>query len=115
MRTVPSLFLSLHPQDFNLIQDITQHIWRVRSVRFDVHHIFLRLVELLETRSVNRRDGLLPIQVSFYTWYKHISPYILFPVSRKWPNARDCLEEAFSSEPAEASATNERELFLRER
>src|SRR5258708_9293199 len=27
---------------------------------------------------------------------QHISPSILFPVSRKWPNARDCLEEALS-------------------
>src|SRR6266568_9504500 len=47
---------------------------------------------------------------------QHISPSILFPVSRKWPNARDCLEEALIFEDrAVASPTNERELFLRER
>ena len=46
-----------------LVKDITQHIWRVRSVRFDVHHTSLLLLELGETRSANRRDDLLPIQV----------------------------------------------------
>jgi hypothetical protein len=63
MRTVPYLLLADVPQCFNLAKDITQHIWRVRSVRFDVHHTSLLLLELGETRSANRRDDLLPIQV----------------------------------------------------
>jgi hypothetical protein len=63
MRTIPYLFLADVPQGFDLDKDITQHIWRVRSVRFDDHHISLLLLELGETRSANRRDDLLPIQV----------------------------------------------------
>src|SRR5256885_15382528 len=43
---------------------------------------------------------------------QHISPSILFPVSRKWPNARDCLQEALIVEDrAVASPPNERERF----
>jgi hypothetical protein len=83
MRTVPYLFLSLHPQDFNPLQDITQHIWRVRSVRFDVDHTALLLLELGENpirEQVGRSLANLGVVLHLV---QHISPRILFPVKQK--------------------------------
>jgi hypothetical protein len=82
MRTVPYLLLANVPQCFNLLQDITQHIWRVRSVRFDVHHTSLLLLELGETEVPNRRDDLTANPGVVLHLVQHISPSILFPVSR---------------------------------